>query len=135
MKNKSLNCLDIKSLYINIPVAKSIKCLENHFWKINITFLLPTFKLIKMCTLYMLHCYFHHNNTFYKEKLGLPMGSPLSGVLACICLEFLESGPFKYMIPCNSNYFRYIDDILLIYPQELDLVKINDRMNKIVNLP
>ena len=48
------------------------------------------------------------------------MGSPLSGVLASIYQEFLESGPFKYIIPNTSQYFRYIDDVLLIYPQDLD---------------
>ena len=37
---------------------------------------------------------------------------------------------FKYIIPSNSNYFRFIDDILLIYPQEYHLVKITDRLNK-----
>ena len=55
------------------------------------------------------------------------MGSPLHGVLACISLEFLEFGPFKYIIPRNSGYFQYINDILLIYPQELNSVKITDR--------
>ena len=55
----------------------------------------------------------------------------ICGVLACIYLEFLESGPFKYIIPSNSNYFRYIDDIQLIYPQELRLVKITDGLKKI----
>ena len=55
----------------------------------------------------------------------------LSHVLARIYLEFLESGPCKFIILNNSNYFRYIDDILFIYLQELDLVKITDRLNKI----
>ena len=59
------------------------------------------------------------------------MGSPLSGILTCICFEFLESGPFKYIIPSNSNYFQYIDDILLIYPQELNLIRITNRLNNI----
>ena len=57
------------------------------------------------------------------------MGSPLSGVLACIYLEFFESSPFKYIIPNTAHYFRYIDDILLIYPQDLDLHSITDRLN------
>ena len=48
------------------------------------------------------------------------MVSPLSGVLACIYLEFLESDPFKYITPNNARYIRYIDDIQLIYPQDLD---------------
>ena len=54
------------------------------------------------------------------------MGSPLSRVLACISLEFLESGPFKYIIPNTARYFRYIDDILLIYQQNLDLHSVTD---------
>ena len=48
------------------------------------------------------------------------MEYPLSWVLACIYLEFLESGPFKYIAPNTAWYFRYIDDILLIYPQDFD---------------
>ena len=88
-------------------------------------------KLLKICTLCTSHCYFQYNNIFFKQKFGLTMGSPLSGVLACIYLEFLESGPFKYIIPNTTHYFRYIDDILLIYPQDLDLHSITDRLNNV----
>ena len=59
------------------------------------------------------------------------MGSPLSGILACIYLEFLESGPFKHIIPNTAHYFRYIDDILFIYPQDLDLNSITDKLNNV----
>ena len=129
MHNKYLGSLDIKSLYTNIPVDKCIERLHNYLGKSSTTFPLPISKLIKICTLCTSHCYFKHNNTFYKQKFGLPMGSPLSGVLACIYLEFLKSGPFKYIIPNTAHYFRYIDDILLIYPQDLDLHNITDKLN------
>ena len=59
------------------------------------------------------------------------MGSPLSGVLACIYLEFLESGPFEHIIPNTAHYFRYINDILFIYPQDLDLNSITDKLNDV----
>ena len=59
------------------------------------------------------------------------MSSPLGSVLTCIYLEFLESGPFEYRILRNSNYFRYVNNILLIYSQEFDLVKITDQLNKV----
>ena len=52
-------------------------------------------------------------------------------MLACFFLEFLESGPLEFIIPNDSNYFFYIDDILLIYPQDNDLAKITDRLNNI----
>ena len=59
------------------------------------------------------------------------MVSPLSGLLACIYLVFLESSSYKYITPYNSDYFRYIEHILLFYPKELDLIKITRRLNKI----
>ena len=57
----------------------------------------------------------------------LPLGSLLSSVLAYIYIEFLESGPFKY-IPSYASCFRYIDDILLIYPQGPNINRITDRL-------
>ena len=59
------------------------------------------------------------------------MGALLSGLLACIYLEFLESGPFRYIIPNTARNFSYIDDILLIYPQDLYLHSITDRLNNV----
>ena len=59
------------------------------------------------------------------------MGSALGRVLAYIYLEFLESGPFRYIIPNTARYFRYIDDILHIYPQNLDLHSITKRLNNV----
>ena len=41
----------------------------------------------------------------------------LSAVLECIYFEFLESGPFKYIIRSS------------IYPQNLNLNSITDRLN------
>ena len=105
MNNKYLASLDIKSLYTNIPVDRYTEHLHNHLQKSNSTLPLPISKLIKICTLCTSHSHFQYNNIFYKQ---------LSGVLACIYLEFLESGPFKYIIPNTTCYFRYIDNIQLI---------------------
>ena len=131
MNSKYLASLDIKSLYTNIPVDRCIEHLHNHLWKSNSTLLLPICKLIKICSLCTSHCYFQYNNISYKQKFGLPMGSQLKRVLVCIYLEFLKSIPFKYIIPNTARYFRYIDNILLIHPQDLDLHSITDRLNNV----
>ena len=34
---------------------------------------------------------------FYRQKFGLPMGLPFSGIFASLFLEFLESSPFKFI--------------------------------------
>ena len=59
------------------------------------------------------------------------MGSPLSGVLACLFLEKLESGPFKSIIPKNSTYLRYIDDVLLIYPRRTKIPELVGKLNSV----
>ena len=59
------------------------------------------------------------------------MGSPLSGALACIYLEFLEAGPFQAIIPKDAHLFRYIDDALLIYPTHADIETIVTKLNNI----
>lgn len=45
-------------------------------------------------------------NNFYRQKFGLSMGSPLSGVLASLFLEFLECGSFKNALPQESSYYK-----------------------------
>ena len=75
--------------------------------------------------------YFKFNNKFYKLKSGLAMGNPLSRILACLFLEFWESSPFKYRLPSNCTYFRYIDDILIFLPQNIKIEKIAEKLNNI----
>ena len=59
------------------------------------------------------------------------MGSPLSGVLACLYLEFLEFQPFKHILPNDIQYFRYIDDILIIYSKEHNIFQIVQKLNQV----
>ena len=75
--------------------------------------------------------YFKFNNKFYKQKYGLPIGNPRSGVLACLFLEFLVSGPFKYRLPSNTTHFRYIDDILIFLPQNIKIEEITEKLNNV----
>ena len=57
------------------------------------------------------------------------MGNPLSRVLACLFLEFLESSPFKYRLPSNTTYFRYINDTLISQPQNIKIEEITVKLN------
>ena len=61
--------------------------------------------------------------------MAFPWEISLSGVLACLFLDFLESGPFKYRLPSNITYFRYIDDILLFLPQDIKIEEITEKQN------
>ena len=130
-RTKKLASLDVKSLYTNIPVKKCIKRLKEHITSKHIPTPLPIddfFTLIERCTNL---CYFKYNESFYKQKFGLPMGSPLSGALACLYLETLEAGPFQEILPKNSIYLRYIDDTLLICPTRTNIETLTERLNNV----
>ena len=59
------------------------------------------------------------------------MSSLLSAVPTCIYFEFLEFGPFRYIIPNSASYFRYIDDILFIQLQDININSIIDRLDNV----
>ena len=61
-------------------------------------------KLIKIIELCTKQCFFKYNNTYYQQKLGFPMGSPLSGVLACLTLNFSNSNlsNTSYLVISNT---------------------------------
>ena len=59
------------------------------------------------------------------------MGNPLSRVLACPFLEFLESSSFKYRLSSNTTYFRYIDHILIFRPQSIKIEELAKKLNNV----
>ena len=75
----------------------------------------------------MKHGFFFNITIFLIQKYVLRMGSPRSGILAYLFLEFLESGLFKFIIFKVFNYFSYTDDMVLIYSWNNDfkILRIN----------
>ena len=130
-RNKKLASLDIKSLFTNIPVEKAITLLDNKLSELNINFSIPKSNIIELIRLCTQQNFFSFNNKYYKQKFGLPMGSPLSGVIACLFLEFLEAGPFKNILPKNSTFLRYIDDTILICNNRENLISLVERLNEV----
>ena len=128
---RKLISLDIKSLYTNIPVKTCLKKIEDHLTMKNVVTPIPIkdfMKLIDLCTSIT---HLQYKDQYYIQNFGLPMGSPLSGAIACLYLEFLETGPLKDALPKNSTYLRYIDDTLLICPTRTNIEKLVQNLNKI----
>ena len=59
------------------------------------------------------------------------MGSPLAAVLAQLAMEVLEQNHLKPLAGKNVIWVRYVDDILEIVPQRLDVSTLLQRLNDV----
>jgi len=110
--------LDIKDLYVNLPIQNILHITK--FWlnKHNNS------NMITEQTLYLLKVilkqnFFQYNNQFFQPEKGIVMGSPNSSTIAEIGLQFLKEIYIKQWLESKEiiYYKRYVDDILIIFDQ------------------
>ena len=102
--------LDVVSLYTSIPIQEAITNavdrIQNpilHLSKQDITDLL---------TVTLNNMYFSFNGQVFRQKEGPPMGSSISGILAILFMNKLETIALSTHLSI-SPYWRYVDDICL----------------------
>jgi hypothetical protein len=98
-ENHRIITLDIKDLYLNLPIQNILHITK--FWlnKHNCD------RTTTEQTLYLLETilkqnYFQYNNRYYQTNKGIAMGSPISSTLAEIYLQYLEE---MYVKHCLEN--------------------------------
>lgn len=67
--------------------------------------------LVKLCVDFS---YFGFAGEEYQQISGLPMGYPLSAVMACLFLEELERDHYRDLIGRHSTCLRYVEDVFII---------------------
>jgi hypothetical protein len=109
--------LDVKNLFPSVPLLdlkqildlslKKHKQVSNE--KANIIM-----DLVNTC---LRQNYFIFNNDYFIQDDGLPMGSPLSPLLAEIFMDNFECNIFSSinLSSCIRFYSRYVDDVLMIW--------------------
>ena len=150
--NHMIATFDFSTLYTTLPHDDLIRCvvaLYNRYIDSDIEILYKNRKLVinKMLFVDILrfcikNCFVHFNNRFYRQKIGIPMGSNFSPNMANLYLHFYESR----FVDRNHNdgrnrykyTYRYIDDLLsinnrdiiydvnAIYPRFLDITNTNN---------
>ncbi len=64
----------------------------------------------------MLDCVFTANGSFYRQTFGFAMGNPLSPVLSNLYMEYFETRFLPKICNFNLPWYRYVDDILCLWP-------------------
>lgn len=111
--NAKLISLDVESLFSNVPYKE---CLDHISDFMDRKHLHPEEKcqLLNLTSLCMQQNYFMFDNTFYQQKEGLAMGSPLSPLMADIFMDKFEC---QYIIGERHilYYYRYVDDVIICW--------------------
>ena len=107
--------LDIKDLYVNLPIQNVINITK--FWlnkNNNKTIIKQTLNLIKVI---LSQNYFQYNDQYFQPIKGIAMGSPISSTIAEIYLQFFEELFIRHWMESGeiSYYKRYVDEILIIF--------------------
>ncbi|XP_062714296.1 uncharacterized protein LOC134291048 [Aedes albopictus] len=108
--------LDVVSLFTNVPVDFAVESVMLRWEEIQEFTSIPKENFEEMLSLLLSSTFFQHQNQFFKQKFGVPMGSPLSPVVANITLERIESNALELLkqediIPIFFK--RYVDDCLM----------------------
>ena len=87
--NSTLASFNITNLYTNIPTSENLQILANML-KQNSTPQVHIDEIIKITTIITQQNYFHFNKKYYTQPEGLPLGSPISSILAEIFIHYIE---------------------------------------------
>jgi hypothetical protein len=103
--------LDIKDLYVNLPIQGILQTTK--FWlnKHNNTnaIIEQSLHLLKII---LKQNYFQYNSQLFQPEKGIAVGTPISSTIAEICLQFLEEIYIKQWLERKEiiYYKRCVDD-------------------------
>ncbi|XP_043197909.1 uncharacterized protein LOC122368238 [Amphibalanus amphitrite] len=120
--DKKLASFDVRSLFTNVPVDEALEAIKEVVDEMDENALpLPKNDYLKLVSMCMHFGSFTFDGIEYLQKSGLAMGSPLSPVAACLFMEKLEKSKYSNIIGSDSTWIRYVDDVLVVVPKNMNL--------------
>ncbi|NSX83481.1 hypothetical protein GOM44_03685, partial [Wolbachia endosymbiont of Atemnus politus] len=106
---------DVEALYTSIPHQVAIEALKSFMTEHpQVNFPIPPSAIISLVELCLTHSYINYNNNFFQQIKGLPMGSPISCLLANLVMDKLDHF-ISYQAHLKIKlWLRYVDDIFCI---------------------
>ena len=115
--------LDVASLYTNIPHTDGIDACTYFLAKDNDNFL-STEDISKLIKLVLESNYFQFDSDFFLQKMGTAMGSPMAPAYASLFMGKLEEDFFKTVTIKPDVWFRFLDDIFMVWNDTLENLEI-----------
>jgi hypothetical protein len=115
-----LASFDIENMYPNIPTSELTPIMKNMSLN-NQLDVNTTHDLMRITSIIIEQNYFTFQNSNHSQITGLAMVEPSSAILLEIYLQHLEHTKITDILTQHNiiGYFRYVDDILVIYDDAL----------------
>ncbi len=114
-----------------MPVHDLLSILDDELKECNLPLHAPTIiELIKLC---ILDSKLTLNDEYYCQTFGMAMANPLSPVLSNIYMAFLEKHLLPNILSSSAIWFRFIDDILCIWPSDEDVCDFLSSLHNLVS--
>ncbi|XP_018406344.1 PREDICTED: uncharacterized protein LOC108782548 [Cyphomyrmex costatus] len=117
--NYSLISLDVVSLFTNIPIDKAIDSIEGKWNHIKDKIKITKEEFLIAVNLVLNSTFFSFDGCFYRQNFGIPMGSPLSPIIADLVTRDLEDEALNKLTTQPLFYYRYVDDIIMAIPKNI----------------
>jgi len=116
-------------MYSNIPVKETKQILSNILTG-NVIDPNTKSEMLNVYEVITKQNYFMNNENIIIQEDGLAMGAPSSSIISELFLQHLEQTKLPHLAHKLKllNYFRYVDDILIIFDSQL--TNINEITNE-----
>ena len=110
---------DVISMYPSIPIEDAIFQVQNKLRQQNIHSIggIPRSDVCNLLHVVLSNTYFTFEKRIFQQIKGLPMGSPLSGLMAIIFMDNIERQALQ-QVPSIPFFKRYVDDCFMLTQNE-----------------